>query len=51
MKLTPFLAVSGFLLLVALSVLIQLAVAKWRQEKRLAERKRADAEAKRGRPS
>jgi hypothetical protein len=51
MKLTPFLAVTGFLLFVALSVLIQLAVAKWRYEKKRAEKRRAEAEAKRGRPS
>ena len=50
MKLTPFLIVSGFLLFVALSVLIQLAVAKWRYEKKRAAQKLADAEAKRGSP-
>ena len=40
---SPFLAVTGFLLFVALSVLIQLAVAKARHEKKLREQKLARA--------
>lgn len=40
---TPFLAITGFLLFVALSVLVQLAVAKWRYEKKLREQKLARA--------
>lgn len=36
---TPFLAVTGFLLFVALSVLVQLAIAKWRYEKKLRRKK------------
>lgn len=40
---TPFLAITGFLLFVALSVLVQLAIAKWRHEKKLREQKLARA--------
>lgn len=39
MKLTPFLFVTGILLLFALSFLIQLAVMKWRYEKREKEKR------------
>ena len=39
MRITPFLAVTGVLLLFALSFLVQLAFAKWRYEKKQAERR------------
>ena len=39
MKITPFLFVTGLLLLAALSALIQIAVLKWRYEKKQAERR------------
>ena len=44
---TPFLAITGFLLFVALSVLVQLAILKWRHEKRVAEQKRRKLEDRR----
>ncbi|HEX7902123.1 MAG TPA: hypothetical protein VF950_30470 [Planctomycetota bacterium] len=47
MKFTPFLAVTGVLLLFALSFLIQLAIAKWRYEKKQAAKRLAEAERKR----
>jgi len=40
---TPFLAITGFLLFVALSVLVQLAIAKWRYEKKRQAQKLAQA--------
>ena len=47
---SPAMKVTGFLLFVLLSVLIQVAIVKWRQEKRRAEQRRAAAEAQRGKP-
>ena len=47
MKITPFLAVTGVLLLFALSFLIQLAIAKWRYEKKPAAKRLEAAERKR----
>lgn len=47
MKITPFLAVTGFLLFLALSFLIQLAIAKWRYEKKQAAKRLEAAERKR----
>jgi hypothetical protein len=47
MKITPFLAVTGVLLLFALSFLIQLAIAKWRYEKKQAAQRLEDAQRKR----
>ena len=47
---SPTMKITGFLLFVLLSVLIQIAFVKWRQEKRQAEKRRADAEAQRGKP-
>ena len=47
MKITPFLAVTGVLLLFALSFLIQLAIAKWRYEKRQKEKRLEAAQRKR----
>ena len=47
MKITPFLAVTGVLLLFALSFLVQLAIAKWRYEKRQAEKRLEAAQRKR----
>jgi len=47
MKLSPFLFVTGILLLFALSFFVQLAVMKWRHEKREKEKRLAAAERKR----
>ena len=47
---SPAMKVTGFLLFVLLSVLIQIAFVKWRHEKRQAAKRRADAEAMRGKP-
>jgi hypothetical protein len=47
MKITPFLAVTGVLLLFALSFLVQLAIAKWRHEKKQAEKRLEAAQRKR----
>ena len=47
MKITPFLAVTGVLLLFALSFLIQLAIAKWRYEKKQKEKRLEAAQRKR----
>lgn len=44
---SPGMKITGFLLFVLLSVLIQLAFVKWRYEKKQAEKRRADAEAQR----
>jgi Sec-independent protein secretion pathway component TatC len=44
---TPTLFVTGILLLIALSVLIQIAIMKWRYEKRKAREKEEAAIAKR----
>jgi hypothetical protein len=50
MKVTPAQAVIGILLLFALSFLVQLAIAKWRYERRQAEARRAAAEGRGRRP-
>ena len=47
MKITPFLAVTGVLLLFALSFLVQLAFAKWRYEKKQKEKRLEAAQRKR----
>jgi heme exporter protein D len=47
MKLSPFLFVTGILLLFALSFLVQLAILKWRHEKREKEKRLAAAQRKR----
>jgi hypothetical protein len=47
MKLTPFLFVTGLLLLFALSFLIQLAIMKWRYEKKQKEKRLEAAQRKR----
>lgn len=44
---SPALKITGFLLFVLLSVLIQLAFVKWRYEKKKAAERRAAAEAQR----
>ena len=47
MKITPFLFVTGLLLLAALSALIQLAILKWRYEKKQKEKRLEAAQKKR----
>jgi len=47
MKLTPFLFVTGVLLLFAMSFLVQLAIMKWRYEKREKEKRVEAAQRKR----
>ena len=47
MKITPFLAVTGVLILFALSFLVQLAIAKWRYEKQQKEKRLEAAQRKR----
>ena len=47
---SPAMKITGFLLFVLLSILIQVAIAKWRHDKKKAEQRHAAAEAQRGKP-